>query len=159
MADDNKSGRPLKSKGGWLAALRVYLLISAVAHSLWEIGQMPFYTLWAEGTRAEIAFAVVHCTAGDMIIAITSLIGAIAFVGYRDWPAQRFRPVAILTLAAGISYTIYSEWINVVVRKSWAYSDLMPTISPLETGLTPLLQWVIIPMLALFAVKHASCSP
>ena len=54
------------------------------------------------------------------------------------------------TLAFGIGYTIYSEWLNVNVRGSWAYSDLMPVVPVIETGLAPLLQWVVVPTLALW---------
>ena len=46
---------------------------------------------------------------------------------------------------------IYSEWLNINVRGSWAYSDLMPVVPVIGTGLAPLLQWVIVPTLALWA--------
>jgi len=49
----------------------------------------------------------------------------------------------------GLAYTFYSEWRNVVVRGSWAYSNLMPVIPALETGLSPLLQWLIVPIVGL----------
>jgi len=144
--------------GGWLPALRAYLLVSIATHFLWEIGHLPFYTLWVEGTFAEKAFAVIHCTVGDTIIAVVALTTALALIANRDWPAQRFELVGAATIISGIGYTIYSEWINAVIRKSWAYSDLMPTIPPLGTGLTPLLQWLIVPALALVAAKQASRS-
>lgn len=103
-----RPGRQSDNRNGWLVALRVYLLVSIAAHFLWEIGHLPFYTLWAEGTFAEKAFAVVHCTAGDMIIAIVSLIMAVALIGNGGWPLQRFRPVGALTLFFGVltRYTV-----------------------------------------------------
>ncbi len=158
MADHESIQSDHNYHAEWLAALRAYLIVSAAAHFLWEIGHLPLYTLWSEGTIAEKAFAVLHCTAGDVIIAVVSLVGAIALIARRDWPAQRFLSVSALTLLFGIVYTIFSEWINLVVRKSWAYSDLMPTIPPLGTGLTPLLQWIVVPALALFAAKRAAKS-
>ena len=51
------------------------------------------------------------------------------------------------------AYTIYSEWLNVFMRKSWSYSELMPTIPPLETGLSPLLQWIILPAVTIWMVE------
>ena len=56
----------------------VYLTVSGIANFVWEIGQLPFYEIWTEGTRAEISFAVLHCTVGDILIAGFSL--AVAFV-------------------------------------------------------------------------------
>ena len=42
----------------WLSALRYYLACILLANLLWEILQLPLYTIWTEGTPAEIAFAV-----------------------------------------------------------------------------------------------------
>lgn len=39
--------------------------------------------------------------------------------------------------------------LNTVFRRAWAYSELMPTLPWLGTGLAPLLQWLLIPPLAL----------
>jgi len=60
----------------------------------------------------------------------------------------------------GFGYTVFSEWLNVVVRKSWAYSDLMPVISifGLSLGVSPLLQWMAVPTLALYVSRRAGAS-
>ena len=44
------------------------------------------------------------------------------------------RAVWLVTLLLAIAYTVYSEWLNVNVRRSWAYSDLMPTVPIIGTG-------------------------
>jgi hypothetical protein len=36
--------------------------------------------------------------------------------------------VAIATVGLGVCYTIGSEYINTVVRRSWAYTEWMPTL-------------------------------
>lgn len=36
----------------------------AALNLLWEIAQLPLYTIYEEGEPAAIAFAVAHCTAG-----------------------------------------------------------------------------------------------
>lgn len=145
--------------GTWLPALRSYLSVTAAGHFVWEIVQLPLYTLWTEGTTDEIAFAVVHCTGGDLLIALASLIGALFVVGGSGWPSQRFVPVAVLTVVLGVAYTVYSEWLNVNVRGSWAYAPSMPTIPPLATGLTPLLQWIVIPIVAFVPVRRLRGGP
>jgi len=55
----------------------------------------------------------------------------------------------VLTVMVGVAYTIYSEWLNTTIRQGWAYSPMMPVLPPLGTGLSPLLQWLIVPSLAL----------
>lgn len=140
----------MQSLSDWPRALRWYLGGSLVAHLVWEMLQLPLYTLWTKGTLREQAFAVLHCTVGDAMIAGLSLLMALAIFGRPNWPKSGTRPVWLLTLLLGVSYTIYSEWLNVSVRGSWAYSDLMPTLPVLGTGLAPLLQWIVVPTLVLW---------
>jgi hypothetical protein len=133
----------------WPRALRLYLGVSLVAHFGWEILQLPFYALWATGTQRQQAFAVVHCTLGDAMIAGLALLSALALFARATWPRDGTDRVYWATVAFGIGYTIYSEWLNTNVRGNWAYSDLMPVVPGIGTGLAPLLQWVVIPTLAL----------
>jgi hypothetical protein len=59
----------------WLLAVRCYLAASFAGHIVWEVAQMPLYTLWRTGSRAEIAWSILHCTMGDVLIASTALMG------------------------------------------------------------------------------------
>lgn len=138
----------------WLRPLWIYMAVSAVLHLVWELVQLPLYTIWTTGTAREIAFAVVHCTAGDLLIAELALIAALLAVGHRDWPDRRFVPVVVAAVVIGLSYTVYSEWLNTSVRKSWTYSALMPTLPWLGTGLSPFMQWLIVPVMGLTAVRR-----
>lgn len=134
----------------WLPALRTYLAVIAAGNLVWEFLHMPLYTIWPTGTWAEIVFAALHCTGGDILIALSTLTLALILAGDRMWPIQGFRRVVALTVLFGVGYTIFSEWLNIVVRAAWAYSDLMPVVPlfGMEVGLSPLLQWIVIPLLA-----------
>lgn len=137
---------------GWPRTLRRYIGASAVLHLAWEIAQLPLYTIWSEALPKQ-AFAVLHCTLGDLMIAGLSLLTALALVAKADWPRSGTRPVWLLLVGLGVAYTVYSEWLNINVRGSWAYSPLMPTLPVLGTGLAPLLQWLVVPTLVLrFAI-------
>jgi hypothetical protein len=138
----------------WLTALRTYLGVSVVGHLAWEVIQLPLYTIWSTGTMRELAFAVLHCTGGDTLIALCTLTAALVLVGDPAWPSRRFEGVCVLTVGFGVGYTVFSEWLNTDVRASWAYSDWMPTLPWIGTGLSPLLQWVTIPSLALLALQR-----
>jgi hypothetical protein len=141
----------------WLGAQRAYLLTVAAADLVWEAVHLPLYTLWKTATSGEMLFAVVHCTFGDLLIALVAMTVGLLTVGHRDWPVCRFAAVAAVTFAVGLGYTLFSEWLNVVVRKSWAYSGLMPVVSlfNFNIGLSPLLQWMVVPALALCAARRA----
>lgn len=133
----------------WITALRRYALFMGPANLAWETLQLPLYTIWREGTIGNIAFSVVHCTAGDLLIALACLVAALILLGRASWPGEGSLRVAAAAVALGLAYAVYSEWLNVDVRGSWAYSDLMPVVPPLGTGLSPLLQWLLLPPLAL----------
>src|SRR5258705_12934866 len=95
------------------------------------------------GSQSQQAFAVVHCTGDDLLIAVSSLVAALLLCGSLEWPRQGFGLVATLTVAFGIGYTGYSEWLNVWVRRIWAYSELMPVLPVAGgVGLSPVLQWL-----------------
>jgi hypothetical protein len=140
----------------WLLGLRGYLGFALAGNMIWESLHLPLYTIWTTGSGREQAFAVVHCTLGDLLIAVSTLALALVLAGDHDWPRSRFWPVAILTIAFGVGYTAFSEWLNVVVRASWAYSDWMPVITVLgqQIGLSPLLQWIVVPATALACTKR-----
>jgi len=133
----------------WLSTLRAYLAVSAAAHLVWEILQLPLYTIWTTGTARQMAFAVLHCTGGDILIAGLSLLAALTLFGTQRWPAERNARVFAAALLIGVGYTIYSEWLNTGSLASWAYSGLMPVVPGLGTGLSPILQWLVVPTAAL----------
>lgn len=129
----------------------------AVANLVWEFAHLPFYTLWETGTTSEIIFAAVHCTGGDILIALSSIMLALFLAGNSSWPSARGLPVITLTLISGLGYTVFSEWLNIAVRQAWAYRDLMPVIPIIGTGLSPILQWIIIPLAGFyFALRPES---
>jgi len=131
----------------WLSSLRRYMLVTASAHLVWEFSHMPLYTLWQTGTPGAIAFAAIHCTGGDILIALSSIVLALFLVGTAQWPAERHVSVGVLTLLFGLAYTVFSEWLNIEVRGAWNYGESMPVIPVIGTGLSPILQWVMVPLL------------
>lgn len=131
-----------------LIALR-YLPLLGAFNLVWEIAQLPLYTIWQEGSVPWIAYAVAHCTLGDLGIGGLSLIAALTVTRSGVPATWSLIKVAAITTAFAASYTVYSEWLNTSVRHAWAYSDLMPVVPVIGTGLSPLLQWLVIPALAL----------
>lgn len=137
--------------GGWHSRWGVFarhVACLAVLSLIWEFAQMPFYTLWETGTSGEVVFAVFHCTIGDAMIGGFTLLAVLLVFGGESWPRARRARVLTATVALGLGYTVFSEWLNVDLRGAWAYSERMPLVPPTGTGLTPLLQWLILPVVA-----------
>ena len=139
----------MSAQSHWLSLLRRYLLASMAGNLVWEIVQLPLYTIWKTGTSKELVVAVLHCTLGDVAIATSALVVGLVMVGSNDWPARSFRAVAIAAVLIGLGYTVYSERTNVLIRRSWDYSEWMPVLPWLGVGLSPVLQWLIVPPVAL----------
>jgi hypothetical protein len=137
-------------------AVAMYLAFSTGGHAIWEIVQLPLYTIWTEGSWGRNILALLHCTAGDVLIAAWSLLGALVLHGLRGWPQGRWLSVPALAIIIASTYTGYSEWRNVHVIGAWAYTSAMPTLSiaGYTIGLTPMLQWLAVPAVAFMLVHR-----
>jgi hypothetical protein len=119
---------------------------------VWEMAQLPLYTLWNEASAGTIAFSVAHCAIGDIAIGAAALIIVLILARERALAQWRWRRIAVWTALAGAAYTVFSEWSNTAILGSWAYSGLMPTlnVAGIDIGLSPLLQWLVLPPLVLY---------
>lgn len=128
-----------------------YLGATLLGDVIWETLHLPLYTLWQTSSAQYLTFVVIHCSVGDLMIAASVLLIAVVVAG-RRWPQLHYNRVAFIAIAFGFAYTMFSEWLNVSVRGSWAYAVAMPVVPVLGTGVSPLMQWVVVPAFAfLFA--------
>lgn len=132
----------------WRFVFARYLPTLAVLSALWEIVQLPLYTLWWEAPPTSIVYAVFHCTVGDVLIGVGALLVALIATrasAMRNWHWIRLGSVAV---TLGFTYTAFSEWLN-TTRGIWTYSELMPVTPFVPIGISPLLQWLVVPLIAL----------
>ena len=99
------------------------------------------------------SIALIHCSGGDTLITAVTLAAAAALARLFCWRPFGWRMVCT-AIALGATYTIFSEWMNVEIRRTWAYAATMPVIPWLGTGLAPLLQWLVVPGLALAIIGY-----
>lgn len=57
-----------------------------------------------------------------------------------------------LAVTGALAYTAWSEWYNVYRAGSWGYTASMPLI--FSIGLSPLLQWLILPPVLVLAYRR-----
>ncbi|CAG0953274.1 hypothetical protein BURK1_00314 [Burkholderiales bacterium] len=137
-----RSARQAAAWAAWSLALNL----------LWEVAQLPYYSFAPDLGTAGIAWAVVHCTAGDVAIALASFGAGTLATGDLEWPVRRSALGLAVALGAGLAWTVPSEWLNVHVRGAWAYAPSMPTLAGI--GVLPILQWIVLPPLVLLAVRR-----
>lgn len=150
------------SRAPWFRDRRAWRLIAygylpwfAMLNLAWEAAHVRFYTLWNEAQPAYIAFSVVHCTLGDVLIGGLALFLALILDREGELAEWRWLRIALLALVFGVGYTIFSEWMNVTILRSWVYGESMPrlNLAGTEIGLTPLAQWLVVPPFALYLAR------
>jgi hypothetical protein len=129
-----------------------WAILALVLNLLWEVAQLTFYSFAPTVGPLAIAWDVIHCTAGDVGIALLSFGAATLATRNIRWPDDRPWFGLAIALAVGFVWTIQSEWKNVYVSGAWAYAQTMPTIA--GVGLLPLLQWLVLPPLALVVMRQ-----
>jgi hypothetical protein len=127
----------------WRLISRGYLPWLGLLNLAWESAHVRLYTLWNEATTAYIAFSVVL-----LLSLILLRAGAAA-----HW---RYPPIVLVTTLMGTAYTIFSEWMNLTILRSWTYNESMPRVglAGIEVGVTPLAQWLVVPPLALYLARR-----
>lgn len=130
-----------------------FLAAMAAGNLLWEVAHVPLYTLWVDGSWGQIGYAVLHCTVGDVMIAGICLLLTMPLIGKGSWPRRNFGAVAATTILLALGYTVFSEWLNTEIRGAWAYREAMPRLPGVGSGLTPILQWIVVPLLAFWWAK------
>jgi hypothetical protein len=134
----------LVSAGLWSA-------LAFILNLTWEIAHFRLYTIWPATGGRGVAWALLHCTVGDVIIALALFALAGMVLWRANWPASRPWTGGIIVVIGAMAFTAWSEWYNVYRAGNWGYTASMPMI--LGIGLTPLLQWLILPPLMVGACR------
>lgn len=70
----------------------------------------------------------------------------------RSWPTDKGYPALLVFIACGFLYTAWSERFNTRVAGTWTYAPSMPLV--FGVGLSPLLQWPLVPGALVFLLKR-----
>ena len=90
------------------------------------------------------------------MIGLGALTAALLLVRAHAAATWNWLAIAAIATLLGLAYTLFSEWLNTEVRAAWAYTQAMPVLRVADTeyGLTPLLQWLLLPPLALWLARR-----
>lgn len=136
-------------------SLRVPELLLAgwgfVLNATWEFLHTPLYADAGRGL-SYLLVTRLHCALGDVLILLGSFWVTSLLARSRRWWVP-WRPALVVTfLTLGVGYTAYSEWMHTRLWGGWEYGPRMPQLFGL--GLTPLLQWLMLPPLTLWLVAR-----
>lgn len=134
-----------------MARAGLWSALAFVLNLAWEIAHVRLYTIWAAADGLSVAWALLHCTLGDVVIALAMFALAGMVLWRADWPASRPWAGGAIVVIGAMAYTTWSEWYNVYRAGSWGYTASMPLIFGI--GLSPLLQWLILPPVMVLACR------
>ena len=126
-----------------------FLVFGVLLNYPWEFLQVPFFEGLAEAGHWNAIITCTRATLGDGLIMLIAFWATTAIWRDRFWFMHPTPRQTALFVAVGLLITLLLE--HLATRSttrdvlSWRYSDLMPIIPVLGIGLTPLLQWLIIP--------------
>ena len=126
--------------------------LAFVLHLVWEIAHVRLYTIGMEADGLRTAWAVFHCSLGDVVIALAMFALAGIVLSRADWPVSHPWAGGAIVAVGAMAYTVWSEWHNVYRASNWGYTVDMPLIFGI--GLSPLLQWLILPPAMVFAYRR-----
>lgn len=126
--------------------------VSFFVHFVWEMWQVPFYQGMSSSSHGEVVWLCTRATLGDVVIALTALVPPVLVFrrGLARLLVLRAGPL-LLYLATGLVVTMGLEYHATEIADRWQCKDLMPRLPVLGTGLLPLLQWLVLPVVTLFS--------
>ncbi|TGD41311.1 hypothetical protein EEB11_19030 [Pseudotabrizicola sediminis] len=151
---DAFSGDRSRPASVWYAPELPVAYFSFVLHFVWEFVQVPTYTGMAELPHWEAIKLCMSATFGDVGFAMTAFWLASLAARRRDWILWPARFPAVIFVVVGIVLTVGFEYYYTNISLRWTYSDLMPLVPPFGTGLSPLLQWLVVPLLVVWLTRR-----
>lgn len=144
-----------QSMAGWTRMPEFNVAVFAFLLNLvWEFAQVRAYAGLPTLSHADGITLCMRATVGDVAIALVAFWVASVLVRTRCWIERGNRRAALVYVVAGVLITVVIEWLSTHVWGRWSYGPQMPRLPGLGTGLTPLLQWLLVPPLGLWFARR-----
>ncbi|MCR9193855.1 MAG: hypothetical protein NXH88_03930 [Hyphomonas sp.] len=145
MSTDTVPSR--RDRSLWAVPEVTVAFLSFCLHYVWEFLQVPTYAGMADLNHWDGIKICTSATIGDVGFALTAFWITALAARSRRWIAHPKLWQIGLFLGVGIALTVGFEYYYTEVSLRWTYSELMPRVPPFGTGLSPLIQWIVVPLL------------
>lgn len=124
----------------------------------WEVLQAPMFEGMSAAPHSTVIGACLQATLGDAVIMLLAHASVVAATRRRRWLVAPSRWEVAGFVAVGVAITAIIEWLATRGHwvQSWVYSSSMPIVPGVGVGLSPLLQWVVLPPLVLWFARRQS---
>lgn len=130
------------------------LVFSFLLNLVWEYWQVPFFRGMANESHWLGVKTCTQATIGDAAVSLAAFWITAFVARSRTWITRPSSSDIAIFIGVGLVATIILETLATGVLGRWAYSDAMPRLPVLGTGLLPVIQWLAIPALVLWFVRR-----
>ena len=132
------------------------LVFALLLNLPWEIMQAPLFAGMADAPFTDAVQGCARGTAGDAVIMLLAYWTVSAIAGSRHWILDPSNQQLSLLVIIGVvattaieSFAIRGYWVH-----DWTYAPAMPVVPVIGVGITPLIQWTILPLLVAWFVRR-----
>ena len=132
-----------------------FFVFAVLLNFPWEFLQVPLFGGMAEATHWDAILICTRAALGDGAIVLIAYWATAGVWRDRWWFQAPNRLQICAFVAAGLAITIVLEHLATNSEHpawGWRYSELMPVA--LGVGLTPILQWILLPPIVLWLARR-----
>ena len=123
----------------------------------WEFLQVPLFEGMADASHWDAIRICTRATLGDGLIMLVAYWVTAAAWRDRRWFLHP-RPIWLVAfVGVGVAVTVSLEQLALVSDRpdwGWRYAESMPVIPIVGIGLSPILQWLLLPLLVVWLVRR-----
>jgi hypothetical protein len=120
----------------------------------WEQLQLPLFAGFDERSYYSTVLHCTKATLGDVVISLVAFASACLVTRTRKWIVLNNISGPVTFLLIGLLITVVFEILATGPLNRWTYAETMPKVPFLEVGLSPVMQWIILPILQLWFVRR-----
>lgn len=132
------------------------LILSFPMHFTWEFLQAPLFKSMENLSHFEGILVCLRATLGDMALVLFAFWVTCGVTGTRHWFVRADARAIAVWLGTGLFLTVMIEFLSTRILERWTYAAAMPRLPWLGTGLAPLGQWIVIPMIVFWYMSRLS---
>ena len=122
-----------------------------LVHFVWEVHHFRLYSITESLSHVDCC---TRAAAGDAVLVLGGYWFASAVAG-RRWILRPRRTPFLAFVGVGLDLAIGIEVMSVRMLGRWSYSDSMPLVPILGIGVSPVLQWLVLPPIILGLSKRS----
>ena len=123
---------------------------------VWEFLQVPLYEGMAEAVHWDAIKTCARASLADGGIMLVGFWSTALLWRTRSWVLRPTTRQVVVFSGVGVVITIVAEYLATTQGGTWgwAYAEAMPVVPVIGTGLSPLMQWVVLPPLTVWFVSR-----